>query len=1275
MGRSTRRASHVKGEEGFCSVEEKRVPPALLPVMLFTLYAYTKKRTFQEGLSSRQEAIRWQLGLPFSVLLPCSSKTLQDTMDAFVSLEESLGTAPQTVIPFSVSAGVAPVTTSAASSTEDVFAATQAVEAGGDNDHDDAYELHQSKRLAEQFELVDEDPVSSAGGSSAADPSSYFQTAVQRVRQRIEQQQKQKQKEKEQLAPHTTPLELAQEKESSFEIATTQPILTEAQENSETPQMTIANEKEDDDDDDEIVRPTQKHKAPVHFSEDEEPLSSKETPPPQAPIVSQTSLFVGENQSDEDGDALSEDELSSKIENYHSMSREQRFLARKLERSKLRAAKNALREEENEKYLGSDRKILTKIKERKGIIEKNKSEKLKKHELLRQNELLKKSIEREPIIGPTKFSKSKLLNTLKLTSDFDSDNENENLSSNNNSEHVKTPPTSPQKEEKKILVPKILRVKSASADKVVDLGSASDSDHADDIYNDGDDEDGDGTSINKKTKMLDVKLFYSKKKKMKMEKKKKATLTDRIRKFNAQQLKAKISFPREKNSNKDDNLTDEVLAKMLLEEQMKNSNIRAKQLKEKKRIEKQKKLLQKGQFPTHDDDPEFSEYSSDYELSSDDSADYNSDIDPPSKQTNENVLGISQNDAEPMLPLTQNIQQGSDFQLTQTDALKNFNLSFTQIYGNSQTQKTDDQLTALEKFQKMRDQNNGIPLEPTQETNESSIENSRLLNETSFLTKQLQKDDFEEDQHREVSIEEHQTAHLKEMLDSQNLVLATQVDTLSMSTQKLDAPLSVLSAHSVSTVTQVEISTQLPESLLSREDREMDHNDDDDDDDDDEKIKKGRKSKVKDRSENNSSLEEEAEEEETEEMRLERVEMIKLAKKKERELRRQREKEFKSKGLGQIMENEAVESDDEYHGAGGAEGDISDEENSEDEKLIDDGSNVEIDENEMRRIQLEKDLKEDQEQVSKTYKDIKTHKLAERRAKDGVYAVDLSDDDEADENDQLYRWREFIKKRKLKERQEFMEKNKINIAEDDPKKPFFDAMAVNLPSHISIYKDSFMNSPSEVDSMEEPGLDHESKNIFANDYDIDNNPPAKKRKLKSKNYSFENDDDIRFSSFKDQELERARDDVLSDDEDGDIDGTEGLKRLKKKTSVHLNRKLRASRVPPPKAAAAGDDADELDSLSLLSSKSSSITASFKKATEKKIKISANTGNVIREVKVTTSSKTVTNSRAAVTKLTSTESFGSDNFSKRIVKGSCVDRLDKMLAKSRKLGIKRLAKGH
>lgn len=1191
----------------------------------------------------------------------------------------------------------------------------------------DVYDIHQSKRIAEQFDISDMNigDISNSNENETDNNTTYFQNAIQRAKFRMQKLNNSNTtdknsilkeinnngnnnnenltiKDKTEIEEKENNNEITKEEESDdadddddiIKSSKHHNVIIEedkpVDEHIILETQIITNSKVDnelEDDDDEIIKPTQKHKTAINLDDDDNDDNDNKDTDAKAdvstPKPNLNSLFVDEYE-DEDDNIPSEDELASKIENYSNMTREQRFLARKLERSKLRNQQRNTEKSFDDNLLTN--KKLVKLRERKPIIDQRKDERNKKQELIRQNELIKLAIKQDPVIEPTKFSKKKLLGELKLDSDSDNDDDDNNNDKNSmgfmNSENDnKTPPTSPQKEEKKIIIQNLVRSKSRHSDKLVDLGSASDSDNLDD-QSDNDFNEID-SSINKKAKMLDLKLFFSKKKKSKLEKKQKSTLSDKIRKFNAKQLKGKIPSKSNDSNHNENNLTDDILAKMLLEEQIKNSKSRKKSLQEEKRRKREKELLRNGQFPSHDDDdPEYSEYSSDYEISSDEEGTgENLDIEIPSRQ----IQGIDNEDLDENIKMTDQLDdkntltQKDNFKLTQRDAFKDFNLSFSQLYDKTSTQTQNDTpvvengLTDFEKFQKLKkgtNHNQSTILE-TQETEDSAIEKSKLLNETSFLKNQLRnEEEFENNNKNELTDENQDFIQLKDMLDSQNLVLETQADNVSMSTQKLDAPLSLLSTQLLSVDNEIVQSTQQIQGSFKNEENksglkldkeEGDANDYDDDDD--EKIKIGRKSKIQENDEDLKGDEEEIDEEESEEMRHKRAEMIRLAKRKERELRRQKEREFKAKGLGEIMENEAVESDDEYQGIGGLDKDLSDEENSEDEKLIDDASNIQIDENEMRRIQLENELKEDKEKVSKTYKDVKTHKLAERRAKDGVYAVDLSDDD--DENDQLLKWREFIRKRKLKEREEFLEKNQVKIADNDPKKPFFDAMTVHLPSHISIYKDSFSNSPSEINSDDDQNNENSK-------------PPFKK--FKSNKYkSFEDDDDIRFSSFRDQELEKLREDVLSDnDNDDDNDGTKELKRLKKKTNIKLNRKLRASQIPIPRVYKVQDDDefDGLESISLLSNKSNSITSSFKKATEKKVKISANTGNIIRDVNVTTSAKTVTNSRAAVTKLASSETLGSTVLNnKKIIKGSGLDRLDKILAKSRKIGFKKAGKTH
>lgn len=1215
-----------------------------------------------------------------------------------------------------------------------------------DNDDNDDYDVHQSKLLAEQFEMNDDDVKQNQNDTSNDKNTGHMRkltSALQRVKLRmqaqlnaesnnvtqsisIEQTQvlntgandndKNTDEDEDEIIKPTRKSNIVsynENQEAHIEdqilIATTEtqiinssnslPLKTQniedhksvekSDDSNDQPYTSNNNEQllnstqlvseeqddvdDDDDDDDDIIRSTQR-KRPISSKNAEDDDDDEGVDIPSAftktqPTSQLSSLFVGEDEENEkDNNNEADDDISKRIENYKNMTKEQRYLARKLELSKIRAEKRA---NENQASFSDDSddhdddddelinsKHISKKKHRKPIIEKKKLDREKKEELIRQNELLKRSIEKMTLVRPTKFSKSKLLDDLNKNSDNESEGgvDNHNVSNTKVTNHLIEPQISLSSV---LSINKIVNSKKniKNLDKVIDLSSESDNNNSDlekkpkvsniddELNSDSDDPD---SSITKRTKMLDMKVFFSKKKQKKLEKIEKLTLSNKIKKLNAKQLRLKLSNKLTSNHNKSAILSDDILAKMLLEEQMKNSNLKSKEQKRKEGLEKQRKLLLEGKLK-HDDDPEYSEYSSEYDISDDeDDNDVNDD-----DNDDDNDVRIKTNDD---IQSTQNIESNDNkFKLSNTDAFKDFDFSLTQIYDKTQTQNNDKSLTGAEKFEKLKNQLNNVVgnrndfgLE-TQQTEESSFEISNIHNsDTSFLTKQLKADEENGDEIDTKSVQ------LKDLLDSQNLVIETQPDSEIISTQQLTN------------------STQLSESTqkgLMEENVDIDgpdNEDDDDDDDDDEKIMVGRKLKKAEDNESGSDNEESGQK---------RAELIKLAKKQERQLQKQRDREFKSMGLSEIMEKEAIESEDEYQGTGGADKDFSDEENSEDEKLIDDTSNLNIDENELRKFQLEKELIEDREQVSKTYKDVKTHKLAERRAKDGVYGLS---DDENDENDEYLKMREYIRRRKLRERNELLKRNKINISEDDPKKPFFDAMSVDLPSHISIYKDSFTNILSELNSQnandDVPDIGEKEfkeyyENINGND-EIER-PSLKKRKTKS----FQNDDDIRFSSFKDQEVERLKYDVLSDntDDDDDADGSKQLKLLKKKTNVKLSRKLKASKnnsshnVNPTKSINLEDDFDS-GSFGMLATNSISITASFKKETKKKLKISPNTGNIIREVQVTTSAKSVSNSKAAVTRLTSSESVKDKN-KEHSIKGSSLDRLDRMLAKSRKRGIK------
>lgn len=996
-----------------------------------------------------------------------------------------------------------------------------------------------------------------------------------------------------------------------------------------------SNDDDEDDDDDEIM-PSKRHR--IASSVKNEGDYDDDDPPIQQ-STNLASLFVSEDENSEN-EALDDgnDDIAKRIENYENMSKEQRYLARKIERSKIREEKrNAMADKSEVITQRFHRQVTPRLE----LIKENKFEVAVKKEKLKTHTILKKANEEIKIFTEKEYSKDKLLEQLQ----FENDSEEEKQVI-----HYNLQAASKNSETKNSIKPvRNLIKENEITNSAVDIIELSESE------NDEDEDDADplaDISLVQKAKKLDLSLKYSKKKKQKMEKVQKLSFTDRIQKMKAKELKDKLSIKLSESKTTKTTYTDAELAKMLLQDQMNNSSRAKKKKREQRRLERQQQLLKEGTLTHDDDDPEFS---SDYDIS-DESEDYGSGDDDDDNEEDKND---KENNEEGN---NEDIQQSAAGLFDTSGKLGEFNFTLSNMGENVRTQDNSfDGLTSAEKFAKLKQ----IP---------EADDLSEHADSTTYIQPSFRNEHISEITIQSQSINESSNFQLHDILDSQNLVLETQADGMEMSTQKLDndsvvASISTQKLESfvstepndkvnasdkvAETVQKIEISDTIVSHVFAVEEK--------DEDDEDEQIQVRRKKRI------DSSDDEDAENlEETEEEMQKRAELIKLAKKKQREEARKREAEFKAKGLGDIVEKEAVESEDEFHGVGGGDRDFSDEENSEDEKMIDDATNANIGEDEIRKFHLDKELEEDQAKVAKTYKDVKTHELGKRRAKDSVFDVSDSDDDEMDEQRRMI---EFIRKRRLREEKELRANNDFKLDANDPKKAFYDEINIKLPSHITIYKDSFTNSISDLDNNED---DESNRNSDIKDYyngvDSTERPTLKKRKKSLLSNTL--DDDIMYGSFHDQEADRMKAEVLSDNtDDEDNDGSKMLKLLKKKTSVKLTRKLV---VPKPKAKETTEDLDETNSFGLLT-KSNSITSSFKKSTQKKIKISANTGNVIREVSVTTSSKSVANSKAAVTGLSSSSSFDENINKKKVVRGSGLDRLDKMLAKSREKGIKSIGK--
>ncbi|WLF77156.1 hypothetical protein PVL30_000865 [Lodderomyces elongisporus] len=286
-----------------------------------------------------------------------------------------------------------------------------------------------------------------------------------------------------------------------------------------------------------------------------------------------------------------------------------------------------------------------------------------------------------------------------------------------------------------------------------------------------------------------------------------------------------------------------------------------------------------------------------------------------------------------------------------------------------------------------------------------------------------------------------------------------------------------------------------------KEAEEGDGDDDDDDDDDEDdvitpaQVSRGRKALRKKMIEINNDIDEvgnhsNIEKEEEEEVEIDPEVMQQRVKEYEQKIRRQelqarrRRKEMERRGIKNIVEGEAEESEDEWKGLGGDDGEFSDVANSEDEKMIDNDFNIDLKNEEVRRKFMEDYQIKDQKELEKLLDDIKNHKLIRRVGHNGL-DIELSD-----EEDQLLA---AYRRQKLQEQQQRLLQNKKlqALSKDEKSKAFF---ATIQDKNESIKIDS--DSENEVDKQE----------IVSNPF---NNEETKNKKVhdKEKISNSENDDE------------------------------------------------------------------------------------------------------------------------------------------------------------------------
>ncbi|CCH43781.1 Mediator of replication checkpoint protein 1 [Wickerhamomyces ciferrii] len=297
---------------------------------------------------------------------------------------------------------------------------------------------------------------------------------------------------------------------------------------------------------------------------------------------------------------------------------------------------------------------------------------------------------------------------------------------------------------------------------------------------------------------------------------------------------------------------------------------------------------------------------------------------------------------------------------------------------------------------------------------------------------------------------------------------------------------------------------------------------DDEDDEDELPVKRHRikrvvkddtkESDVEDEKEQDAFNEEEEddddeEEEETEEERRKRADAIRAEIRRREKEQEDRRLEMKKQGLDKIMENEAEESEDEWQGIGGIDGEKFDEENSEDEKMLDDYSKVNLNKEELDKFIAEQENIKDKKLLTKVLKDVDEH----FKSKKGDRSLDIEVDGDDDEVIQRYN-----RLRNEKMRQRLLENMEVaKLSKDAKAKAFFQSIAEDSQNPINE-----IFGGNETDSDAQSDLDNEEDDPFVEKQEITkdqmqdpDNAPKKKKTIKiteayvQKTLSFLNDDE------------------------------------------------------------------------------------------------------------------------------------------------------------------------
>ncbi|SCW02983.1 LAFE_0G00364g1_1 [Lachancea fermentati] len=152
-----------------------------------------------------------------------------------------------------------------------------------------------------------------------------------------------------------------------------------------------------------------------------------------------------------------------------------------------------------------------------------------------------------------------------------------------------------------------------------------------------------------------------------------------------------------------------------------------------------------------------------------------------------------------------------------------------------------------------------------------------------------------------------------------------------------------------------------------------------------------------------------------------------------KELRaRKKKQEMRKSGIHNMVEVEAQESEDEWFGVGGADGEVTDEYDSEIEGMIDDYTRFNFNPDEIRQRLMEEDKAYDQNMVNRILHDIKNGGFRKR----GKSALDLELSD--GEDDELKKY--HVKRRELLKRKALETDDAGTLAANPRAQSFFESM-------------------------------------------------------------------------------------------------------------------------------------------------------------------------------------------------------------------------------------------